>query len=51
MIKFGGTILYYFILAILTMPYQLGIKWFAMGWLVEAILMIIYGYKKTKMSR
>ncbi|MCX7745880.1 MAG: DUF2339 domain-containing protein [Clostridia bacterium] len=30
--------------AVLVFPFQFGIKWFAMGWLVEGVLMVIYGY-------
>lgn len=31
--------------AILIIPFQFGVKWLAMGWLVEGLLMIICGYR------
>jgi hypothetical protein len=31
--------------AVLTIPLQFGIEWIAMGWLVEGVLLIVYGYK------
>ncbi|MDF2651038.1 MAG: rane protein [Paenibacillus sp.] len=30
--------------AVLMIPFQFGIQWFSMGWLVEGILLIVYGY-------
>ncbi|MBC7766259.1 MAG: DUF2339 domain-containing protein [Hyphomonadaceae bacterium] len=34
-----------FTFAVLMIPFQLGVKWLMMGWLIEAVLLIIYGYK------
>lgn len=31
--------------AILMIPFQLGIRWMSMGWLVESVIFIIYGLK------
>ena len=32
--------------AIIAFPQQFGVKWFAIGWLIEGLLVFIYGYKK-----
>ena len=32
--------------AVLMIPFQFGVQWFLLGWLVEGILLVIYGYKK-----
>lgn len=34
-----------FTFAVLMVPFQFGVHWFTMGWLVEGILLILYGYK------
>lgn len=31
---------------ILIIPFQLGVKWLGMGWLIEATLLIIFGFKR-----
>ncbi|MFZ5987593.1 MAG: DUF2339 domain-containing protein [Bacillota bacterium] len=31
--------------AVIAIPFQLGLKWFAIGWLVEGVFLIIYGYR------
>ncbi len=47
-----NTILLFFITAmtfvIIIIPFQFGIHWLSMGWLVEGLLLIMYGYKKKK---
>ena len=42
MILFYATALTF---AILMVPFQFGVNWLSMGWLVEGMLLIIYGYK------
>ncbi|MEN8906781.1 MAG: DUF2339 domain-containing protein [Clostridiales bacterium] len=46
--KLAKTLLYLtsYMFAIIAIPQQFGIKWFAIGWLVEGLLVFVYGYKK-----
>jgi uncharacterized membrane protein len=45
----GTRVLFYltaFTFAILVIPFQFGVKWLALGWLVQGVLMVIYGYRR-----
>ncbi|MCX7842014.1 MAG: DUF2339 domain-containing protein, partial [Clostridia bacterium] len=44
--KFARVLFYLtsFTFAVLMIPFQFGVKWLAMGWLVEGVLMIAYGF-------
>jgi len=46
--KYANLVLYSAALtfAVLMVPFQLGVKWISMGWLVESLILIIYGCRK-----